>query len=411
MQCISSLLLAVAVLFILPAGIECSSSRNVNSLTTWAQEQGICMHKSLQWKQYDEKDNNWGLELKEPVPPGTTLMQVPKSLVLDADCLQEEFLLSDGDEALERALHQLGDFDIHKDGFFIFLKVLRCSKERDSKWTPWIQGMPQTFIEFSEAEKQCLPFYAKYAADYQDEKFKAFCRAAAELGEWNENDDPADSLEKLKWAFRAVASRSWKTVPQQENENPNTEMVPVGDMFNHCEPPNVAVTHDGDSVNFVYKGTANENSKDLYLSYGQPSNPHRFLAIFGFVPTDMPFVWSHIAYPDNPFSANVSEMVVRASDGNIPKIVWDAVLYALLQPPQGTPIPEYTKEQHAKYRKFTLNVLETHVAKQLEELAALRQKIETTQGENVDLIRQHNEFLTNVFSKVQAHLEAGDYSS
>lgn len=401
----SLLLLLTIIIATLPAAQGSTpSSRDMFAMTKWAEEQGIVMHDSLEWKQYDQsEDGNWGLELKEPVPPGTTLLQVPKRIVLEADCIQEEFNALYGQEQLERALDRLGDFRVHKDGFLIFLKLLRCSRDSDSQWAPWIQGLPQKFPEFSAAERECLPFYAKYAADYQEKKFEAFCQAAAELGEWKEGH-PADTA-KLKWAFNAVGSRFWKTEPLNEMETPNTELVPVGDMFNHREPPNVAITHDGDSVNFVYKGDADENNKDLFITYGQPSNPHRFLAVFGFVPEDMPQVWSHVAYPDNPFSADVPKMVFQVKDGTVPKIVWDAVLYALLQPPKAAGTPEYTEEQHAKYKKFTLNVLKTHVVKQLEELAALRQKMETTEGENMALIRQHNAFLTTVFSRVLANLE------
>jgi len=390
-----------------------SSSRDLFAMSKWAEQQGIVMHESLEWKRYNDdpldEDSNWGLELKEPVPPGTTLLQVPRNLVLDADSIGEEFQVRDGQEKLSLALEQLGDFGIHKEGFFIFLKLLRCSKEsEDSQWAPWIQALPKKFPDFTTAEKECLPFYAKYAADYQDNKFQAFCHAAAALGELKESD-PLD-METAKWAFHAVGSRCWKTAPinKDDGEAPNTELVPVGDMFNHREPPNVAITHDGGSVNFVYKGNDedDEDNKNLYITYGQPSNPHRFLAIFGFVPNDMTHVWSHLAYPDNPFSADASKMVVRASDGMVPKIVWDAILYALLQPQGETPV--FTEEQHTKYKKFTSNVLKTHVTTLLDELAALRLKMDTTtDGERMDLIRQHNEFLTTVFSRVRDHLENG----
>lgn len=380
-----------------------SCSRDVFAMAKWAKDQGIEMHDSLQWKQYDpDKDGNWGLELKEPVPAGTTLMKVPRSVVLDAKTLLREFRDIDGEEKLEQALDRLGDYRIHKDGFLIFIKLLRCSKDADSKWAPWIQGLPKVedFPQFSETEIACLPMYAKYAAQYQEDKFQAFCQAAAALGEYDESD--------LRWAFHAVGSRFWKTDPLNEMEEPNTELVPVGDMFNHREPPNVAITHDGDYVNFVFKGDADKNCKDLYITYGQPSNVHRFLAIFGFVPTDMPQVWSQVAYPDNPFSADISNIVFGVKDGAIPKIVWDAVLFALLQPAKGTPTPDYTREQHTKYKKFTLDVLRNHVARELAELNQLRQKIDATSGDNIDLIRQHNEFLTDVFTRVQSNLDNDD---
>ena len=374
-----------------------SSSRNVVDMSKWATDKGIAMHENLEWKEYGE--NNWGLELKKPVPPGTLLLQVPRNVVLDADCIRNECIKNDGADKLDQALQCLGEYAKHEEGFLIFLKLLRCSKQSDSEWSPWIQALPTSFPEFSVEEKECLPFYAKYAAEYQEKKFQAFCQAAAIL------DTDERDLDRLKWAFHCVGSRCWKTEPINENETSNTELVPVGDMFNHREPPNVAITHDDDCVNFIYKGDADKDNKDLYITYGSPSNPHRFLAIFGFVPQDMPQVWSHVAYPNNPFSADVPNMVFNAKDGRIPKIVWDAVLFALLQPPTGT-TPVYTKEQHVKYKKFTLDVLKTHVAKQLEELTQLEKKMENIDGENLDLIRQHNQFLTRVFSKVHSNLES-----
>ena len=134
----------------------------------------------------------------------------------------------------------------------------------------------------------------------------------------------------------------------------------------------------------------------------------------------MPYVWSHLTYPNNPFSANVPHMVFRTHDGAIPKIVWDAILYALMEdPPKSSDdpvvVPTYTVEQHTKYRKHTLGVLMHHVQKQLDELVQLRQtKIDTmdtssnTSSNNLELIRQHNTFLTTVFSKVLARLQSGN---
>lgn len=362
------------------------------------------MNEKLQWKKYDSNDDtNWGLELTEPVPAGTMLLQVPHTLVLRADSLQDEFLESDGDN-LRRALERLGDFEIHTQAFLIVLKLLRQCKKEDSQWAPWIEAMPKSFPEFSSAEKECMPMYAKAAADYQDQKFKAFCAAAKELGEWKEDDPQATEL--LKWAFNAVSSRFWKTEPKTVDQKATSELVPIGDMFNHREPANVAITHGPDSVNFVYKGDANDD-KALYISYGSSYNPHRFMVVFGFCP-EMPEVWSHLHYPNNPFSEDASKMVFRTADGGIPENVWDAVLYALLdQPGMSFDNPKYTKEEmHQKYRKYTTTVLRNHVNQNLEHLKELRQKIETTEGENLDLIRQHNEFLTQVFSRVQANLEA-----
>ena len=103
----------------------------------------------------------------------------------------------------------------------------------------------------------------------------------------------------------------------------------------------------------------------------------------------MPRVWSHIAYPDNPFSDDFDEMSFGTADGKISKTVWDAILHALLADPRPTtntnnddtttttPPPVYTQERHEKVKQYTLDVLSTHVSKQLEELTSLKPKIDT----------------------------------
>ena len=438
----ASLLLAAFCVFAVGCTASSSSSipaspRNVNDLSRWANQQGVVMHDSLQWKQQktkgngdddDTNDDNIGIELKESVEPGTVLLKVPRSIVFDALRIRNE-LEKESSEKVQKALEKLGQsgFDQHAEGFFIFVKVLRCCQEGESSlWSPYIQSLPRNFVEFSSAEKSCLTYYAKYIADFQVQKFDAFCDAAVGSGLVDGSSTESSSKnEQARFAFCAVSSRFWKTssseertaaimkgtTPSPETDNATSELVPVGDMFNHREPPNVAITHEGDYVNFVYKGNAGaaddqeDETKDLYITYGQPSNPHRFLGIFGFVPvSDMPNLWSHLVYMDNPFTDDVEKMVFRTSDGGIPKQVWDAVLYALLEPkhPPNEP-PEFTEQQHAKYRTYTADILKGHIDKQLEELAALRDRIKMVEAlgisVNIGLIRQHNEFLTDVFEK------------
>mmetsp|Transcript_8003 Transcript_8003/g.18600 ORF Transcript_8003/g.18600 Transcript_8003/m.18600 type:complete len:454 (+) Transcript_8003:35-1396(+) len=419
-----------------------STFRDVNKLAQWANQKGVVMHDSLQWKKQitdsedeTENDDNIGLELKELVEPGTVLLKVPRSIVFDALCIRKE-LEDESPEKVQKALKALEQSGLnqHKDGFFIFVKVLKCCQRGDSSlWSPYIQSLPQNFVEFSPTEKSCLPYYAKYVADYQEEKFDAFCKAAVESGlvESVESDSDDDDFNQARWAFCAISSRFWKTSSTEEEtaaimkgetgggdnvDDATSELVPVGDMFNHREPPNVAITHEGDYVNFVYKGNTEKDAetKELYITYGQPSNPHRFLGIFGFVPIDdMPNVWSHVVYNNNPFTNDVENMVFRAQDGHVPKKVWDAVLYALLEPrhPTNEP-PEFTEEQHKKYRSYTADILQTHIANQLQELAVLREKIKTIEAigmttsntKNIPLVRQHNEFLTDVFTKAHQHV-------
>ena len=171
--------------------------------------------------------------------------------------------------------------------------MFRCRRDGgSSRWSPWLQALPPSFPAFfTKAEQDCLPFYAKYAADYQNRKFQAFVAAAAELGECTfrsgnsatatasdetATNDKDDDTADLQWAFQAVGSRFWKTAPFNPDEPPTTELVPIGDMFNHRDPPNVAITHEQDTgaVLYIHKvdnGNDDANSdanssRDLFIS-------------------------------------------------------------------------------------------------------------------------------------------------
>jgi len=73
----------ILVLLLLAAVLSAAQGgRDVFALSKWAAQKGIVMHESLEGKQYGpDDDNNWGLPLTEPVPPGTTLVQVPQNVV------------------------------------------------------------------------------------------------------------------------------------------------------------------------------------------------------------------------------------------------------------------------------------------------------------------------------------------
>eukprot|EP00977_Amphora_coffeiformis_P028483 scaffold35458_cov183-Amphora_coffeaeformis.AAC.1 len=145
-----------------------SSRQNVGSLLSqWAAEHGVVVHEHLQFKPYDDDDDdddddgdNWGVQLAQPVPRGTLLLQVPRHLVLEArQCRQdilsrvasESFVNGNKDEASIRSLVQqrLGKFSSHQDNFYIFLALYCAVKDDDNntshhkKWAPWIQSLPR----------------------------------------------------------------------------------------------------------------------------------------------------------------------------------------------------------------------------------------------------------------------------
>jgi len=341
------------------------------------------------------------------------LLKVPRTLVLDSQVVKE---LNVNVEALEA-----DKFHVHEENYWIVWRLyqLKCANGGNASFAPWINAMPQAFETFTKDEIDCLPFYARYAAEYQEAKFASFCNAAAVMKDEDCVFDPANSdhVALLKWAFNAVNSRFWKTNPSENAKNikQTSELVPLGDMFNHRDPPNVQmIPEDSDYVTFAYKGDDDDddednstNEKDIFISYGQPSNPHRFLVIFKFSPRAeyMPKLWSHLSYsPTNPYASDFDGMVFDSRTGNVSQTVWDAILWELSEPPSQELYLSFRDKNLMTHKGLLEEVLLNHINQQLEELATCREKIsmlDSGSAPNLDVIRQHNDFLTEVFTKVK----------
>ena len=176
------------------------------------------------------------------------------------------------------------------------------------------------------------------------------------------------------------------------------------------------IPEDGDFVTFAYNcdsesggdsGDARDDI-DLFITYGQPANPHRFLAIFGFPPCVefMPNLWCHLDYSStNPHASKFDEMVFDSQTGKVSETVWDAVLWELTEP---SFLEEYNQTRDkwiVQYRGILEEVLMNHVEKQLAELRECAEKIGKLDNgsPNFDIIRRHNDFLAEVFAKVKGN--------
>jgi hypothetical protein len=275
----------------------------------------------------------------------------------------------------------------------------------------------------------------------------------------------SNEKELFQWIFNIVHTRCWSYEdaihPEDGNENDNENksennveggsrpiIVPLGDMFNHREPANVFVQDSSvsDVVEFVYsnheenefKSRTNNNSinndNGLYLSYGL-TNPHRFLVIFGFCDTTMPEIFSQLIF-SNPSKEMInlgcndrSEMVYRTDGGGgISNSIWDCIIYTLLnQVPNEQKIfyEAYLKKDrmtlaqfHQKYLLEAVLTLRPHVMNSVGEERELLGRIDGIVGEvrsngqdpykihpRLMMIRQHNQFLCDVFDSVRQRLD------
>jgi hypothetical protein len=146
------------------------------------------------------------------------------------------------------------------------------------------------------------------------------------------------------------------------NDIVTTDIVPLGDMFNHACPANVVVNYvDGSSRDTMNEKRNDEDSmnevkfvltqdievdqqsahEQLCLSYGLTINPYRFLILFGFVNENMKEIFCQVLFT-NPSKEMIdlgcndrARMVYGTSDGGIGRAILDSMLYSLLEQQTG----------------------------------------------------------------------------
>mmetsp|Transcript_20402 Transcript_20402/g.30608 ORF Transcript_20402/g.30608 Transcript_20402/m.30608 type:complete len:126 (-) Transcript_20402:1843-2220(-) len=113
----------------------------------------------------------------------------------------------------------------------------------------------------------------------------------------------------------------------------------------------------------------------------------------------------HLSYsPTNPYASDFDGMVFDSRTGNVSQTVWDAILWELSKPPSQELYLSFRDKNLMSHKGLLEEVLLNHINQQLEELATCREKIsmlDSGSAPNLDIIRQHNDFLTEVFTKVK----------
>ena len=400
-----------------------------SSLRDWAQEKGVTFADGVGFspaRNTEGMKNDWQIVPLEntsnnmKLEKGSVLLSVPKELVLNSVAIEKEMEGS----PLRKALKTLGKrkFTEHKGEFLIFLKILKeVGKGESSQWFDWIQCLPPTFstgVCFDDVELDCLPSFSRALADNERKKLKIFSKCAKLAENVWENDNihaGHDSDWLFQWAYNVVYTRCWKF--SDELDSGATEIVPMGDLFNHKEPANVAVESDSSSTtaNFVLQS---DGATDFSLSYGLATNAHRFLVVFGFVDETMPEIFCQVVFPEATpeqvlLGCQDRSKMCYSQDGAISDTVFDSVLYLLLA--------SKPEEQRALYDahlqgdgeskkllryKYSLEIsltLKNHVDGTLQELESLLKSIEEASvgsHPNLPLIKRQNIFLQGVFRKV-----------
>jgi hypothetical protein len=207
----------------------------------------------------------------------------------------------------------------------------------------------------------------------------------------------------------------------------------TADMFNHGgEETYACVTYDDDGNCYVYSTRDVPAGEPLTVCYGDPTNPSKLLARYGFLDESSSATFCKwIA--DEP-SSKLSQLgypsrMVFYRDGSISNEVWDCFLYEELgkvsSPAEQEDFflahtlgDEGTKQgYHERYFPESLAALQEHVSyilQELEELGEWQNSIQDTKRHaNLDsarhhrlpLIKRHNEFVKLRFELVQQNLD------
>lgn len=161
----------------------------------------------------------------------------------------------------------------------------------------------------------------------------------------------------------------------------------------------------------------------LRMSYGDPTNPSRLFATYGFLDETSPATFCKImSIQPTPELRDIgfdfSRMLFYKDTGDISEEVWDVMLYQNLSVDQAEQQAFYnahmsgdaaTKQAiHQKHFLQTSTALKNHVdgfLTQLDELSAKGVGKDVNEHPRLPLILQHNEFVKSTFLTVKARLD------
>ena len=413
----------------------CSSRRDLNPLIDWANEnqvQGIGETITFQ----EDTGGGFGVTLPQPLEKGATLLKVPSSLLFNSEQLRNDWNLKDAETFLQDK--KIGG---QIPQFYLYVKLLQEHDKREqSKWFAWLQSLPRDFstaVSMDEVELECLPPFAWALASVERLHLDLFRQALEKVPK--EILDPAlrqEDDDLTEWIFNCVFTRCWSYPDDDDHEEAEfskhttekmdrCDLVPLGDMFNHNANQTIDIqyTPNGEA-HFLTRYNA-EPDTPLHLSYGKVTNPHRLLVIFGFVDTSIPEIFCQILVNEPSdelvkIGYSTDKMVFRTHDGAIATAVWDVILYSILKQ-----VPEQQKlfyqacmdqtdlrsQFHAKYLLETAITIRNYVSQSLNEVQELLSgKVAAAEQDGRDhprlgLIKWHNEFMSEVFQKVQNGLD------
>jgi SET domain len=403
--------------------LEETTPREYNNFVNWAGYYGVYTENGFQ---ITEQNGDWSVMTNMPIRNGARVLFVPAMLTIASQRVrQEDFAAYEAtiaqyfDRPHPNALPN--DEDLAPK-FYLFLKILQEYELGDqSPYFAWMDALPRKFstaVDLDDFELDCLPPFVASLARNHRINFDLFLEVLQNLPLQTIREDTKTNLDVTKWAYNVVFTRcqtSWG----------EAAIIPMADMFNHAAESNVDLVYDNEGNSHVITTRDVQAGEPLFLSYGQPTNPSRFLAYYGFFDQSPPATFCKLLTDRVPsqeiinLGFDYNRMVFWVKDGGVAEEVWDVMLYTVLgklnpqaqqQFYQAHMMGDYrTKENmHQIYVLETCQGLLEHVNRMLEELetAAEQMDEEGMSGHNnLLMIRMHNDFVRDTFQKVKSGVE------
>jgi hypothetical protein len=399
--------------------LERTTPREIGQFQDWAVQCGVSPENGFSLVEtLVEENEDWYAATASGGAQGSRVLFVPNEMILSSARIAEEYA-----GYVDPALKVLGSKGLMnlEQQFYLFLRVIvEYERGAESPWYPWMAAMPRkwdTAVSMTDFCISCLPPFIKNLCKIEKIQFRHF-RLALDALDFVSPESKAN-IELCKFAYNVVFTRSWA---KSDTEH---QIVPVADMLNHGHPANVEIGYDENGNCQVILKEDVQPGGALHFSYGQPSNPSRFMATFGFLDETPPATFCKIMAL-NPSQElkdvgyDTQRMLFYTADGAITQEVWDVVLYSMFENN-----PRFENEKmafyqahmngdaetkgaiHGQFLMETCNTLKSHVDRVLDELAALAKKIDSVDinlHPRLSLIAKHNRLVDSTFLKVQAQL-------
>jgi len=400
--------------------LSTQAPRNAEGFLEWADYYGI----NRENYQLSLGDTNWGGVATHSAPAGSRVLYVPGVLRMTSQNAREQdfadlepYIAQTIDATTSNGIIEL------KSHFYLFLKLLQeYDMGNQSPYFPWIDALPRKFntaLTFDDFEMDCLPPFVKFLANRDRDNYELFVEVLQSANTPSISDDTKYNPDVTKWAFNVVFTRARAAFGE-------AEIIPMADMLNHVWNANAQVQYDDAGDVHVVLLRDVQEGEPLSKCYGQPTNPSRFMATYGFFDASPPATYCKL-FPDivvTPELANMGfgydRMVFYVENGGIAEEVWDVLLYTLLgnvDPGVQQQLYEAhmtgdveTKGQiHQFYLAQTSSALLEHVNDMLQELQECAETMDEggmgLTHENLPMIRRHNDFVRQTFLKVKKNIE------